>query len=226
MSSGQTALSISDIPFMYSFVNLIFIWQTGITGFESLPIIGLIAGVIGTFLVFWHPIQWVIDELMMRNMGNYSVYTIENHGHVPSKYDLQLEGWFSLSLKTSAIKYLKDKISSQVYFIVILTTFVLLLIDPNFQKTLKLENTVYPILIQIGLIIMLIALVYLYKKNSNQFIQNVKITSLYFLISNDVIGYRDQSLVIKEAIDLNDWDTANNVIDKTLRSMWGNFPHI
>lgn len=221
MASGQTALSLSDLPFMYSFVNLIFIWQTGHAGIVNLPIVGLIAGIIGTFLVFWHPIQWAIDRRMLRNKTEHSVYSIENNiGTVPPKYDLQLEDWFNLSLKTSAVKYLKDKISGQIYFIAILTTLLLLLFDPNFKQALNLENTTYPYSIQAGLVAMLVGLVIIYKKSAKEFILNVKVTGAYFLISNNITRYGEPSPVIKEAIDLNDWDTAKNIVDKTLRSNW------
>ncbi len=221
MASSPTALSLSDLPFMYSFVNLLFILITGQAKIENFYIVGLIAGIIGTFLVFWHPIQWSLDKFMTYHKKEYAKYRIVNNtGVTPPQYELQISDWFNLSLKTSAIKYLKDKISSQIYFFIILSTIGLALFDPNFQKALNLENTYYRLIIQLGIWVMLIGLSKIFIKSSKEFINNVKITSIYFLISNSFTRYSGQSTIIKEAIDLNDWDTAKVVVDKTLYSYW------
>jgi len=66
LASGQTALSLTDLPFMFSLVNLLYIWTFGLeitTNGETIfdisryYTVGLIAGMLGTFFVFWHPIQ-------------------------------------------------------------------------------------------------------------------------------------------------------------------------
>ena len=49
---------------------------------------------------------------------------------------------------------------------------------------------------------------------------NLKLNSLYFMLSNDIIGYGNESNLIKNAIDLNDWATAKEIIDKQIRNRW------
>ena len=224
MTSGQTALSLSDLPFMYSFLSVLFIWYTGNSDdLARYYIVGVIAGTVGTFFVFWHPIQWILDKDMFKGQKINSSYAIELSNAVPDKYNLQIDPeFFRLSLKTSAIKYLKDKMASLVYFVIILGTLSIALIDTRFQKAIHLHNMSTITVIEIGLIAMLFGLVYVNRKKRSEFVLNVKLVGLYFQISNRITGYKDQSNIIKQAIDLNDWDVAKDMIDKVLRSFWGN----
>jgi len=48
----------------------------------------------------------------------------------------------------------------------------------------------------------------------------LKLNSIYFLLSKNFIGYGNESSLIKTAIDLNDWVTAEEMIDVQIRKHW------
>lgn len=223
MTAGQTALGISDIPFMYSMISIIYISITGnIEDISRFFIVGLIAGTIGTFFVFWHPIQWLIDRNLISNRKFQSTYLIKMKGHDPPQYKIKIDKWLRLSLKTSSIKYLKDKITGQIYFVIILITLLVALNYPPFLETINLNDLVYSSLIKLGLLAMLIGMAYVMIKQNIEFIRNVKIHCLYFLIfKNNWMG--DESL-LKSAIDLGDWDTAKEYTDDILVRRWQQLP--
>ena len=62
MAAGQTTLTIADLPFVYSMVNILFILWTGEFDAERIYAVGLIAGLFGTFLIMVHPIQRLWDK--------------------------------------------------------------------------------------------------------------------------------------------------------------------
>ncbi len=222
MASGQTALSLSDLPFMYSFVNLLFIWSTGdVTDFTRYYIVGLIAGLIGTFFVFWHPIQWLLDKFTMSKQQTLSIYEIDYPNVVPPLRKIIVKEWFSLSLKTSAIKYLKDKIAGQIYFMIILITLFIALLTTNFQQTVGLKDSPHLYVIIVGVVGMSTGIAIFMAKQSESFGLNLKLSALYFLISLRLIGFKEESNVIKQAIDLNDWPTVKEMIDRILHNNWG-----
>lgn len=221
MASGQTALSLSDLPFMYSFVNLLFVWSTGnIEDLSRFYTVGLIAGLIGTFFVFWHPIQWIFDKFTVSQQKVLSFYKIDHSGVVPPTRTIALKDWFGLSLRTSAIKYLKDKMAGQIYFMIILLTLFIALQTDNFQQTIGLKNSpfFYPVIV--GIIGMLVGVAIFMLKQFDNFKLDVKLCALYFFISQRLIGFREESSIIKQAIDLNDWATVKEMIDRTLHNNW------
>lgn len=222
MASGQTALSLSDLPFVYSLANILFIWIYGIEDIDRFFVVGLIAGIVGTFLVFWHPIQFLYDRIMMsRYERNLASYPIKNPHHIPEKYDIRIErSLIRLSLKTTSIKYLKDKLVSQDYFMIILITLASVMITDSFQQATKLNDTPFAGYIILGIIGMLCGVVYLSTKQFKEFMFNLKLNSLYFLLTNHIIGFSDASSIIKNAIDLNDWTTAREMIDRQLQTNW------
>ena len=234
MTSGQTALSLTDLPFMFSLVNLLYILTFGLeitTNGETVfdinryYTVGLIAVMLGTFFVFWHPIQWIIDKVTLKWQDKFSTYLITNLNHVPPEYNIIINEFFRLSLNTSAIKYLKDKMTGQIYFVIILTVFLIALFNLDFQKTFGLTNSTYLLYIQLGIGSMLGGTIYFSTKQIRGFRLNLQLTSLYFLLSNKMLGYSERTNLIKQAIDLNDWDTARQITNKTLRDHWKNLPH-
>lgn len=221
MASGQTALSLSDLPFMYSFVNLLFIWSTGnVADISRFYIVGLIAGLIGTFFVFWHPIQWIFDKFTIRRQQFLSLYTINYPNVVPPKRTIILKEWFGLSLRTSAIKYLKDKMAGQIYFMIILLTIFCALLTTNFQETVSLKDSPYLYPLIVGTIGMLAGVGIFMARQFDNFKLDLKLCALYFLISQRIIGFKDESNIIKQAIDLNDWATVKEMIDRVLQNNW------
>ena len=234
MTSGQTALSLTDLPFMFSLVNLLYIWIFGLeitTNGETVfdisryYAVGLIAGMLGTFFVFWHPIQWIIDKVTLKWQDTFSTYLITDRGNAIPEYNIIINEFFRLSLNTSAIKYLKDKMTGQIYFVIILTVFLIALFNLDFQKTFGLANSTYISYIQLGIGSMLVGTIYFSTRQIFSFRLNLQLTSLYFLLSNKMLGYSGETNLIKQAIDLNDWDTARQITNKTLRDHWKNLPH-
>jgi len=219
MSTGQTALGISDIPFMYSLVSILYILIIGDADDSSrFYIIGLIAGTLGTFFVFWHPIQWLIDRNLISNRKFNSTYLIKLNGHDPPEYEVKVDQWLRLSLKTPAIKFLKDKIAGQLYFLTILIMLGFSFAYPPFLETIHLNNSYYSILIGIGLFSMIVGMCYLLIMQNIEFIKNVKIQSLYFLAYKNNL-YGDPS-ILKSAIDLGDWITAREYANEILANNW------
>ena len=222
MASGSTALSLTDIPFVYSLVNIIFIWMYGIENIERFLLVGLIAGILGTFLVFWHPLQFMYNKIMMfRYNRDLSSYLITNPNHSPPKFEIKIEkSLIRLSLKTTSIKYLKDRMVSQDYFIIILLTLVGVLQASTFQKSIHLMNSPYLNWIIFMISAMVLGMIYLSTKQMKEFFFNIKLNSIYFLLTNNIIGFGDASNIIKNAIDLGDWTSVREMIDKQLQSHW------
>ena len=115
--------------------------------------------------------------------------------------------------------------TGQIYFIIILTVFLIALFNLDFQKTFGLANSTYLPYIQLGIGSMLVGTIYFSTRQIIGFRLNLQLTSLYFLLSNKMLGYSERTNLIKQAIDLNDWDTARQITNKTLRDHWGNLQH-
>ena len=220
MANGQTALSLSDLPFSYSFINLIFILIIGEIKIENFYIVGVIAGMIGTLLVFWHPIQWIIDKIINKRKNDMSTYIIENPNHDPSKYEIIIDDEIMLSLKTSPIKFLKDKIVSQIYYIILLCTFGLALFNPIFHKVIQLDGTIFPIYIQLGILFMAGLSLYILIKNVIGLGNNIKIVSVYFHCYSLNTNLSEAIEIVKESFNLNDWISAKKYLDTKLRRHW------
>lgn len=222
MTSGQTALAISDLPFMYSLINILFIlWTGSVDDFSRFYIVGLFAGLIGAFLVFWHPIQWIIDKNMIKQNENTS-FRISYPNASPPEHDVIIDQlFFRLTLKTVAIKYLKDKLVSQFYFIIILSTIFYALFIESFQQTIGLKDHPYLIVIQIIIIAMLVGTGYLTQRQSAMFRRNLKLSALFQFAEYKVYSFGNLTF-IKQAIDLGDWVTVEDMLIKSLQSKWGN----
>jgi len=216
---------------MFSLVNLFYILIFGLeitvngeTVFDvnRFYTVGLIAGMLGTFFVFWHPVQWIINKVTLKRQDKFSTYLITNKNHLRPQYNIIVNEFFRLSLNTSAIKFLKDKMTGQIYFIIILIVFLIALFNLDFQKTIGLENSNYLSYIQLGIIGMLVGTIYFFTRQIISFRLNLQLVSIYFLLSNKILGYSEITNLIKQAIDLNDWDTARQITNTTLRKQWGN----
>lgn len=226
MANGQTALSLTDIPFMYSFVNILFIMIVGIENpvdFSRFYVVGLIAGLIGTFFVYWHPIQWIMRKFIMRDKNVIRGYTVHhvNPDATPPEYEINIIEWLHLSLKTNAIKYLMDKFVSQIYFFIILVTLSLALSNIDFVTSLGLSDDVYLHFIKFGLLGMVVGTFIFSGKQYYNFRISLKLHCIYFLLVHHLVGFNDKTNMIKQAIDLNDWVTAKLMIDKALIGAWG-----
>jgi hypothetical protein len=224
MASGETTLSITELPFWYSLINILYIWNTGNVAIENitdkLVIVGLIAGFIGTFFVFWHPIQWIIEKLAWKKRNSYSIYRVESNQTQPTFHNiLILDLYLRLSLKTSAINHYKNKIASQIYFLVILITIFTALGNSDFQKVTKLKDTIYLLPTQVVIFCMIFGLCYLIYKMRQYFIENIRLHAMYYFITDQLELYQNVDF-IKQAIDLHDWTTTKETIYRTLLRHW------
>jgi len=228
LASGETTLSITDLPFWYSFVNILYIWNTGDVSIEhitdKLIIVGLIAGFIGTFFVFWHPIQWILDKLSWRKRKSYSIYRVDsNQTTIPFHNIIIHDQYLRLSLKTSAINHYKNKIVSQLYFLTILITIFVALGDTHFQSVTKLKDTIYLLPTQLVIFGMMVGLCYLIYKMRQYLIENLRLHAMYYFITDQLERYENVNY-IKEAIDLHDWTTVREAIYKVLLRHWDDLP--
>lgn len=224
MTNGNSTLSLSDLPFWYSFINIVYIWTTGNTSLEDLGskflVVGLIAGFIGTFFVFWHPLQWIIEKLTWKTRKNYSTYHVEAAGNQVPFHDIHIsDEYLRLSLKTSIIGYYKNKMVSQFYFLAILITISLALLDPNFQSTTTLKNSVFLLPIQIIILCMMGGLFYFIHSMKKYFLENVRLHAMYYLVAENLENYQNVTH-LKQAIDLHDWTTVKNATYRILGRHW------
>lgn len=225
MTNGNSTLSLTDLPFWYSFINIMYIWTTGNISLEDLGnkflIVGLIAGFVGTFFVFWHPIQWVIEKVTWKVREKYSTYHVEsNHNAKVPFHDIYIsDEYLRLSLRTSIIGYYKNKMVSQFYFLAILITIFLALLDTNFQSATKLKDTMYLLPIQIIILCMIGGLVYFVYGMRKYFLETVQLHAMYYLIAENLETYQNITH-LKQAIDLHDWTTVKNITYRILVRSW------
>lgn len=219
--NGQSAISISDIPFWYSIINLAVIWHTGELGDPTrFYVIGLMSGLIGTFFVFWHPIQWILDVLILHTK-RITDYKIENPEQKPDKVTIKIDkNTINRSLKTSAITYQKDKFASFVYFAIIFFTFVLALQDKDVQEVFSSEipesfEILFLVILSIG-----IGVGYLTNSFAVELVKNVKLTGLFLMTTNKIAPGQVWLNEIKTAIDLKDWIIVKDTIERQLRTIW------
>lgn len=64
MAVRKTVLELVDFPFAYSILTMILLNYEKISSFEQIAIIGLISGLIGTFLVITDPIGRIFGFLL------------------------------------------------------------------------------------------------------------------------------------------------------------------
>jgi len=220
--NGSSALSVSDIPFVYSIVNLGFISYTGSTDIQQFLVVGFIAGIFGTFLAFWHPIQWVIDRFVLGSKKIINTYFIEHKNANPPNYTIKLDdSLIRLSLKTHSIKYQKDKFTGFIYFIITLFVFALVSDDDNFITALNLQESPILDVITYGSLVLAVGVGWLLYAHAKNLSKNLKLNSLYFLLySRTQLGDPNTRDLIKTSIDLNDWATVEEHIVSRLRHHW------
>jgi len=226
MAIGETTLSLSDIPFSYSIINLIFILYTGeISNINEFYPVLMLSGITGAFLVTVHPVQRSIDFLMKRNIKNdvYDKYTIKyNPSTVPPEKTIEISKiYLKLSLNTSSIKHELNKQASIFYFVIILIGIFYALTQPSFQEILGIEIFGVHYYIFETIVVLMISIVSLVLAlEAMKFNVRIRIVALFFEFTNKNIG--DVPTTIKTAIDLNDWHSAKELLDHFLRRHWNN----
>lgn len=222
--NGSSVLSVSDIPFVYSIVNLGFISYTGSTDIQQFVVVGFIAAIFGTFLAFWHPIQWVIDKFVLGSKRIINNYFIEYKDATPPNYTIKLDdSLIRLSLKTHSIKYQKDKFSGFIYFIITLFVLAMVSDDDNFITALNLQESPILDVITYGPYVLMLGVGWLLHSHAKNLSTNLKLSSLYFLLySRTKLGDLNTRDLIKTSIDLNDWATVEEHIVSRLHDHWHN----
>jgi len=223
MTVGQSSLSIAEIPFIYTLVNLSAITASGQVSFENLYIAGLGAGLFGTFLVVVKPLQRNIDRHMRKIFVKLTNYRVEAKSSGSAKKDaIQVldTSYMELSLGTTSIKYEKDKIAGTFYFLGILISFGIFLLYPPFQITISIEpNWSYAISGSIVIMIIIISKIQIgYLK---QFSKKLQLNAMYMLFANQISGRALEPELLGiagRAIDINNWVLVKEMIDKIIRS--------
>jgi len=223
MTSGQTALSLTDLPFMYSFLNVMTIILFGIPeNYESrFIIIGIFAGIGGTFLIFWHPIQYLIDWYMTKSYEKLSTYYVSSPTQKPKAYDILINNdQFRLSLKSSSIKYLKDKYASLIYFIIILVSVGVAVVGEDVQKLLNIQDPFLIIPIFAVLTAMAFALGFFNRTLYVKIRKGLQLESLYYQVTK-LPGYQEEREEIRRSIDLQEWEIVESQLKSFMRRHWG-----
>lgn len=217
MPTGQSALTLADLPFVYSFSNILFILITGNTGFEYIFIIGIIAGLFGTFLVVLHPIQTLITKFWNKKYHQESIYEIWH----PRNFDVSTMKKFviqpipfMIAINTSSINFEKDKIAGLIYFTIILLTVAVALIIPNFQNVLQISDNMHILVLEIIVFSMFCYVSFYWGKQLRSFGKKLKTHALYFALNGILFEsrFRSDLDLIKRSIDQNDWSSADALI--------------
>lgn len=226
MTSGQTSLSITEIPFIYSIVQIVVIGGLGKTDLETLIIPGIFGGVVGTFMVIYHPIQRQMDKWWKKRVEKLVDYKVYGPPSASAKKEAGQEidkAYLELSLGTTSIKYEKDKIVGTFYFLTILSVLAASFGNPTFVKLVNLEIH-WVILILIGLGVMMYLTSRIQKNNLLSFATNLQLNALYLQIQSEaqtstaLIAWLD---VAGRALDMNNWVLVKESIDKIIRSRYG-----
>ncbi|HJW19251.1 MAG TPA: hypothetical protein VJ571_01680 [Candidatus Nitrosotalea sp.] len=211
-------------------MNILYILSTGTVDINRLYAVGLIAGLMGTFLVIVHPIQKAIDRSWKKLSFIHSKYSAI---HLTDK---RLEKTIIMdpinlqrSLKLIAIKYEKDKIAGTLYFLIILIVIFSAFLNPNFQNAVGIKppfSIVY-YFIESGLLTMSAIILTVLSLEVRRFTGKVQDCGMYYELINRWGGspaVRPRLDQIKESIDNNDWEIVKHMIGQEITYLWGNFP--
>jgi hypothetical protein len=218
MTNSQTALSLSDLPFVYSLITvLIVINNQTITTPSYLSL--LIAGFLGTFVITTRPLQRLVDIIYYKIKFRYSNNEIFILKHYSGLKTMQLpirNGLMRLSLKTSPIKYEKDKIIGSIYFITILTLILYALMMDSLVQEIK-SKIPYDIWIIRGIVsFMLGSISLLLAHQIINFRKKIQLSAIFFEISSrGILGTDDLSLH-KSSVDTNDWEANEKLLEDVL----------
>lgn len=220
MPTGQSALTLADLPFVYSFSNILLILITGNIELENIYIVGIIAGLFGTFLVILHPIQSLITKFWMKRYHQEAIYDIWH----PEKVDVSTMKKFVIqpipfmvAINTSSINFEKDKIAGLIYFTIILLTVAVALIVPTFQTALQIIDHTHILILEAIVFSMFLYVSYYWGRQLRSFGRKLKTHALYFALNGILFEsrFRSDLDLIKRSIDQNDWNSADMLIRNT-----------
>lgn len=217
LATAQTPLSLSDLPFIYSLVNVIIVLYNQHIAVPSYTAL-LIAGFLGTFVVSTHPLQRMIDLIYekgkFKNKDFFTVMFTGDSGEIKNFKLLIDDTLLRLSLKTTPIKYEKDKIVASIYFLVVLSLIEYALTTDWLVDELTRIIVGFDIWwIRMTVMIMLGSISILLSYEILNFRKKLRMFAMYFEIIRKSLGgdAGDYSLM-KSAIDQNDWDAVNHLL--------------
>lgn len=136
MAVGETLLKITDFPFSYSIIILVFgIWAIDISGQNLFILIGS-AGALGTFLSISDPLGWMYRRRLRREI----IKELNNNKNNSQKR-LILENSIK-ALETRAIKLETDKLVSIGYFVIILFVFGTIMVQGDMADRVILTRNI------------------------------------------------------------------------------------
>lgn len=223
MTSGETLLKITDIPFSYTLLAIIL----GVMGaaFEGERIIILVgtAGALGTFLSVTDPVGRLLKFWLRRGLDK----NLKNEKNKENKLRLD---YAKLAVKTRAISYEMDKIVSISYLVIIFGVFSSAISNyPSFAEKLQLVgdggNTICDTLCTqvLGDATAFIAMIFLAivgARSWKELKSQAKTAGIHHLgISSE---YVTSSTIenMSRAIEQNDWQTAKewgSIVEKEIR---------
>jgi len=220
MTVGQSTLSIAELPFVYTIVNLAVISSTGVVTIDNLYAASLGAGLFGTFFVVLKPSQRIIDWQIRKKFESLLTYKFSDKEEFKANIDIT---YLELNLFTTPIKYEKDKISGTAYFIVVLFFTDSILLTESFQKAISLD-AIWAIVLSIVFFGMLIVVAIIMKGYVKTFSRNLQLSALYM----DLVTKRGREVptdtaelerlnIAGSALDLNNWPLVKKMIEKVLQ---------
>lgn len=225
MPAGQTSLSIADLPFAYSVINIAFILINGeLNDYTKLLPVALFAGLIGTFLVTTHPVVRLFDRAWRTNIkkGLYAEYKVKSQPHTkPDEKTFTLDTTIlTLALTTVAIKYEKDKIQASIYFLATLVLIWWAVPQPAFMDALGIQYF-EPIYIGLGIMLtaMWVVVLLLSAREVTAFNAKLKLQALFFRLYKHNSSSSELALA-RTAIDQSDWSTAKEIMETFIRNRW------
>lgn len=217
MANGHVALSLSDLPFIYSLITVLIIINNETIATPSYVAL-LAAGFLGTFVITTRPLQKLIDiiyKIKFRSSSN-EMFILKHFSRtkmlkLPIKNELM-----KLSLKTSPIKYEKDKIIGSIYFITILVLIIYALTIDDLVEDIKSKIPYDVSLIRIITAVMLGSISLLLSHEIINFRKKIQLSAMFFELSDrGIVGTDDLSLQ-KSAFDQNDWESHEKMLQDTL----------
>ncbi|MGI0102700.1 MAG: hypothetical protein ACREA7_08920 [Nitrosotalea sp.] len=228
MPSGETLLKVTDFPFAYSVISVLFVAiGMNIHDMKFLTELG-IAGALGTFLTITDPVGRLLKSILRHNLQKLKDCTNENTTEYTNlDYSIRAIGTRSIGIEI-------DKIVSLLYFAFLLS-FISLCVtfSPYFDTILDVKNhdgailfnsvqskSIIVIISSIVILILAIVLV----RNRDDLRRHVHTAGVYQRGISSEFAMPDTVDSISKAVDQNDWQTAEewqNVLLKEIRTEKG-----
>lgn len=210
MTAGETLLKITDIPFSYSFLAIIFgVMGVSFVG-ESIVLLVGAAGALGTFLSVTDPVGRLLQRWLKRGVNE--IRKKENTNDIKWEFTIK-------AIKTRSIGIEIDKLVSMAYLVIVLGVFSTAITNyDSFAFNLQLYDDDQNVICDtfciqgLGVLSTFMALIFVGlvgKHNWKELKQNVQVAGIHHLgiISEYVTSNTIENM--SRAIEQNDWQTAS-----------------